>query len=908
MSGDMENYYIKRTQIDENNFGSIYSVQEIDNKLINTADIYNIYYDTILYLHLYNSLYLALLKFNDNNFNNITKFKNIIDNLDIIIDNTIIVSVNGDDVGTLIEPSGGSSRYVFTFYVLKAAAIYSIVPGMNAITGDAVAANYNKDTPALVIPLDLTHIYKYTGSPLTPTLISDNRDYESAVSTYLQLATKTDGSYNQVINFPSSASDIYYIYNGDISNIGTATSAQYIKAIGVDAVKEQLKKFIYFSITKSLVSNYPSTSEFEAQIKYVIKDAINTVIKSKSSYGTDNDLQNGLLKRVFTDNTANAGIATTFPTSGSLTLYVLTSDLNSDGIPVGTRIYSDVKNNVSDLKAALAPYIYEGTTRLSSYPTSFSNKNYYVHYSYDYHYSQTIYGTLDDLNSALLNRIFTQTADSYTAHKPSWTMSSTYTPARAGTIASTIFSPNRNSHYNSYVYSGSSIANTKYTMHLPILTNTLSQTYASGTIVDIVGTPILYNITFNKSYFNTRPYTISNEIDISYDNSYRQNRLLNTIKEILNTTSENMMGFLLYNKIIYNIVLNNLEIQFTIRSNYLNKITSQNMDSVDYIKTNAGAIITPVNSLITNMTNNIISLKNNLFTQQENDYIKNKYKYTNKIEALDKIKADYNKIQNTLNISVKEYNKYIDNFTSIKKYANYIIIFLIILIIITILITILTNITPQFKNSYYIITFIILLIITYLFYSRFNHVNLYEKFALPAMTNSGSFVYLPSKSNNKLNHYYFCNAIADNITLYNNTKKTLINELRNNIYTVGNKTFSAGADDYLYKLYMEKKNLNEVNRLKKVSLTNLIESMKKQILYLFNIILLLSCLTIILLLGLMLHSTYPFLITYIIILCSILVVIIVIYFIIAIIQPTRMIASKNYWANNRPTETILNKL
>lgn len=107
---------------------------------------------------------------------------------------------------------------------------------------------------------------------------------------------------------------------------------------------------------------------------------------------------------------------------------------------------------------------------------------------------------------------------------------------------------------------------------------------------------------------------------------------------------------------------------------------------------------------------------------------------------------------------------------------------------------------------------------------------------------------------------------------------------------------------------MEKKNLNEANRLKKVSLTNLIEGMKKQILYLFNIILLLSCLTIILLLGLMLHSTYPFLIIYILILCSILVIITIIYFIFAIIQPTRMVANKNYWANNRPSENILSKL
>jgi hypothetical protein len=187
-------------------------------------------------------------------------------------------------------------------------------------------------------------------------------------------------------------------------------------------------------------------------------------------------------------------------------------------------------------------------------------------------------------------------------------------------------------------------------------------------------------------------------------------------------------------------------------------------------------------------------------------------------------------------------------------------------------------------------------------------VNLYEKFTAYPTISVSPFSYSDSNIINKNNHIYFCNAIADNITLYNNVKKQLFNELRNNIYTIDNQLFSAGADNYLYKLYIEKKNLNEANRLKKVSLTNLIEGMKKQILYLFNIILLLSCLTIILLLGLMLHSTYPFLIIYILILCSILVIITVIYFIFAIIQPTRMVANKNYWANSRPSENILSKL
>ena len=132
--------------------------------------------------------------------------------------------------------------------------------------------------------------------------------------------------------------------------------------------------------------------------------------------------------------------------------------------------------------------------------------------------------------------------------------------------------------------------------------------------------------------------------------------------------------------------------------------------------------------------------------------------------------------------------------------------------------------------------------------------------------------------------------------------------MRLNIYTIGSKTFSQDANIYIYNLYLEKKRQIEVNKVKLTNLFNMIEVIKKQINYLFNVIFLIACISIILLLALVIYSTAPQLLSFIIILCVVLILILMIYFAIAIIQPTRMIANKNYWANLNPSKTTYSKL
>jgi hypothetical protein len=923
MSSMDENFYSKISEIDGTKIVAEYTMKEIDDNLIPGATMQLIYDDTIFYLHLYNSLYIALLKYNTDNFNDVTKFKNVINNLKIKIDNSTAHSGNYDTVGELISRSV-SSDFLFTFYASKCTAIYNPLMGTAQVMGRTTSApSYTKGSATtLVYPPDIARslIYKTNNAADTNyVLIATDPKYLEAITEYKPLYKQTPGSYSRYTgNFPTSVSDVYYILTTNLDSAGTPIpEPSYTRVTGAADLKANLLPYIYSTSDYTTpVASYPDFSVSGAT--YKMKYSPNTNVRSPTIYGSLNELKIGLLHRIYNGNDPSSSTKiTAYPADGAtgLSLYILTSDLDNSGQPksgVTKNFSASAYTSTVNLENALKSYIYDADTDrlVSAFPTDFSTKKYYIKYSTLTTVSSSSYGNLADLETELKLRIYTKTPDTYATHIPLYTAASTYDAGGAEVdTVTTAFVSSRNSHYNTYITSANvNSVDTKYTPHLPNLLNT-ETAKSRATFVADTGTPSLYGLEFNKTYaFPNGVNNINDDIDITYNTSYRQNRLLYTIKKILANSYETMMGYLLYNKILYNIVLYNLEIQYIIRKNYLTSIVHTNKGTANYVETQKATIIAPVVDIIDKMKANIISLNTRLFQQDESDYVQKKYSYSTKYAALEAMKNDYNIIHNSLNRSVKDYNKYINNFISIKKYANYIIIFLIILIIITVIITILTNITEQFKNSYYIITLIILFIITYLFYNRFNHVNLYEKFGLGSTDNIPASSSSSLLTNEKNNNIFFVNNIAQNITDYNTKYKEIMSSLKQNIYTTDNQLFSAGADNYLYKLYIEKKNLNEANRLKKVSLTNLIEGMKKQILYLFNIILLLSCLTIILLLGLMLHSTYPFLIIYILILCSILVIITVIYFIFAIIQPTRMVANKNYWANSRPSENILSKL
>jgi len=416
----------------------------------------------------------------------------------------------------------------------------------------------------------------------------------------------------------------------------------------------------------------------------------------------------------------------------------------------------------------------------------------------------------------------------------------------------------------------------------------------------------LINNIFNKEINKTNIDKISNNI-IS-------DKLKQILRQILNQKPENIIGFLLYQKINYNIILYNIDIQETLRNNYINNtdLTNDVPDSTKLISTpnyfkninkvsTEVAPFTNVKVLINNHITNLQTISKNNF--DTNDYLAEKGQYKNKINTFNVLREEYAKTQDKLNISIKLYNQQLENYNKIKNYATYVIIALIIIICLTISFSIFPIFSSKTKNAIYIITFIILLIITYLYYTNFKYVILYENFdcSSPPIT-------IPTGNISRTNHADYFNLLLPYINRYTNAIDDLINDLRMNIYTLGSKSFSQDSNIIVYNVYLEKKRQLEINNIKLTNLFNTIEIIKKQITYLFNFVFIISCLCLILLLGLVLYSSVPQLFMFIIILCVILISILMIYFAFAIIQPTRMIANKNYWAIVNPTKKTFGKL
>jgi len=640
---------------------------------------------------------------------------------------------------------------------------------------------------------------------------------------------------------------------------------------------------------------------------------------------------------------------------------------------------------------------------------------------------------------------------------------------------------------------------------------------------------------------NSLPLVPDNKKIFKYSSKFKE-----IIEEIFSKKPENIIGYLLYKKIYYNIILYNIAIQNSIRIEYLNN-SSISIDSSTYFdddQTGYNNNIVPVRSQINENTLNINELSKSHFISENNDFLLEKNEYRNKINALNTLKEEYNKIQDKLNISTKLYNQQFKNYKTIKYYATYVIIALIIIIILTISLSIFPIFSVDVKNSIYIISLIVLIVITYLYYTNFKYVNLYEKFdpityyylstltitpntsddtiagsnsgylvgktynltvstsgyttatnsrnelgdinataiagkfvrgiypitvgeggtgfasnaaitfsggggsgaiaivktvtgdnnsistieitatgsnytstpdysiarasgvsgtnasfrlnfgqlttasinitkntllfttdingsvslvtAPPAETNitvsgetttaanrkaiitatsattqfndifaldtkgvyyteaqrlslnadktvisencSSNLNFSATNASHRTNHAKFYTQLLPAINQYNNAYNDLMNNIRMNMYTIGSKTFSQDANIYLYNLYLEKKRQNENNKIKYTNLFNMIEIIKKQINFLFNIVFILGCFCIILLLGLVLYSTTPELYIFIIILCVVLISILMIYFGFAIIQPTRMIVNKNYWAIVNPSKTAISKL
>ena len=402
---------------------------------------------------------------------------------------------------------------------------------------------------------------------------------------------------------------------------------------------------------------------------------------------------------------------------------------------------------------------------------------------------------------------------------------------------------------------------------------------------------------------------------------YYDNKIKEVILQILTQTPENIIGFVLYQKIFYNVILYNIDIQNSIRRNYLNNnsldLTTQHLlnPTAPTADTTATNVYTNITEKIIDDIENINKIRDNTFSDK--DFLIEKNKYKNKINVFNNLREEYAKTQDKLNLSIKLYNHELTNYKKIKNYATYIISILIIIIVFTIFLSIFPIFKNDTKNAIYIIIFIILFILTYLYYINFKYIVLYEKFFTSTDLSSNKSIissctsligYNSNNINSRNNNIFFYNTLLSKINDYSNSVNELFNDLRINIYTIGNKSFSQDANLIIYNVYLEKKRQLEINNIKLTNLFNMIEIIKKQTSYLFNFVFIIACLCLILLLGLVLYSSVPQLFTFIIILCVSLISILMIYFAFAIIQPTRMIANKNYWAITNPSKNTKGKL
>jgi hypothetical protein len=431
--------------------------------------------------------------------------------------------------------------------------------------------------------------------------------------------------------------------------------------------------------------------------------------------------------------------------------------------------------------------------------------------------------------------------------------------------------------------------------------------------------PINLNIGSSPTYFNNLGNILNKNFNKNnINNFYFNNKLKEIITEILNQKAENIIGYLLYKKIFYNTILYNIDIQNCIRNNYINNsninlstapvsANPNNEPPISAVDVPSSTVISNIISNIDNNISNLKSISNNTFGN--NDYLLEKNKYRNKINSFNKLRDEYSNTLDKLNLSIKLYNNELYNYDKIKKYSTYIIIILIIIMIFTITLSIFPIFRNDTKNAFYIIIFIVLLIITYIYYVNFKYTVLYEKFYGSLTSSCNNFIqYSSTNLNSRNNHKIFYNKIIPKIIDYTNAVNNLFNDLRVNVNTIGNKTYSQDANIIIYNVYLEKKRQLEQNNIKLTNLFNMIEIIKKQISYLFNFVFIIACLCLILLLGLVLYSSIPQLYIHIIILCVILITILMIYFAFAIIQPTRMIANKNYWAITNPTKKTMGKL
>ena len=410
----------------------------------------------------------------------------------------------------------------------------------------------------------------------------------------------------------------------------------------------------------------------------------------------------------------------------------------------------------------------------------------------------------------------------------------------------------------------------------------------------------------------------------TYSDNYLYNRIaiyLEAFNTILNTDSTIMLTTLKYYMHYYNLVVYNISIQYGLTKMHNERITlTPTSSSGCYTTLNgldiASGAVAPgctsatnspdrytiaLSSTETSTANTInadlIILKDNL-----DSIIKNIDKETQGNTLTDKINTastkneDTSKIfydnQQDLNKIINEYNGELENFNNISFYYKLVVAFAILLTIIILFIFGAKSIDNNSKISVYVII-ITMIIIAFILYKQFAGVN-------------EGFTIIINKAAISSNYGIIGTLISpDSVNNYKIFVEKYINKLLLSLSRSNIKDNLDTSLTYINKLSVIKNEKAEIYKIKKISLMNSIEILKKNANFYYYMIIAIFVSIIILNIGLILYLLNPAMIMQIVILCAIPFIILIYIVSYYIHKSTRLAENKNYWSNFNPSSSTL---
>ena len=269
--------------------------------------------------------------------------------------------------------------------------------------------------------------------------------------------------------------------------------------------------------------------------------------------------------------------------------------------------------------------------------------------------------------------------------------------------------------------------------------------------------------------------------------------------------------------------------------------------------------------------------------------------YTTSTKNIDTSKNFYTN-QQDLNKTINEYNGELENYNNISFYYKLVVAFAILLTIIILFIFSANSIDNNSKISVYVII-IVMIIIAFIIYKQYSGVK--EGF---------TFVY---DKNNATSFSNFSGSNAIIQSTINNYKIATEKYINNLLLSLNNSNIANNLGSsltYINKLSVVKNEKTEIYKIKKISLMNSIEILKKNANFYYYMIIAIFVSIIILNIGLILYLLNPAMIMQIIILCAIPFIILIYLVSYYIHKSTRLAENKNYWSNYNPSSTTLDIL